>query len=198
MEMMNGQKKKMSIRDNLCNVKPKNYTNVDLDYWVYKVNLKTAQLLFKKCRPLYEYSWMISKVQEYTREHMYEKRNENLTYAIERMIDEIPKEFEVYELMHAQRQEAVSMIFTEFDARRHDNIVYEDGLAQGMIKGRTEGLEEGLAKGMTKGKEEGLSAMIHALRVFLSDPEEMYKAVTANKSYADVPYETVKKLFEKQ
>lgn len=93
------------------------------------------------------------------------------------------------------------MIFTEFDARRHDNIVYEDGLAQGMIRGRSEGLEEGLAKGMTKGKEEGreegLTAMIHTLKLFISDPEEMYKAVTANPGYADVPYETVKKMFEK-
>ena len=84
------------------------------------------------------------------------------------------------------------MIFTEFDARRHDNIVYEDGLAQGMIRGRS----EGLAEGMTKGKEEGLTAMIHSLKLFISDPEEMYRAVTANPGYADVPYETVKKMFE--
>lgn len=121
----------MSIKDNFPERIPKKYTNVDLDYWVYNVNAKKGHELFMKCRPLYEYSWMISKVQEYTREHMYEKKKENLTYAIQRMIDEIPKEFEVYELMHAQRQEVVSMIFTEFDARRHDNIVYEDGLAQG-------------------------------------------------------------------
>lgn len=106
------------------------------------------------------------------------------------MIDEIPEEFEVYDVMHEQRQEVVSMIFTEFDAKRHDNIVYEDGLARGMIVGRSEGLEEGMT--------EGLSAMIHTLRVFISDPEEMYKAVISNKSYADVPHETVKNLFEKE
>ena len=196
--------KEMSILDNLSKTMPKKYTNVDLKYWVYNVNVKTMHVLFGKCRPLYEYSWMISKVQEYTREHMYEKKNENLTYAIQRMIDEIPEEFEVYELMHAQRQEVVSMIFTEFDARRHDNIVYEDGLAQGMIRGRSEGLEEGLAKGMTKGiaegmtkgKEEGLTAMIHTLKLFISDPDEMYRAVTANPGYANVTYEAVKKMYE--
>lgn len=96
------------------------------------------------------------------------------------------------------------MIFTEFDARRHDNIVYEDGLAQGMIRGRSEGLEEGLAKGMTKGiaegmtkgKEEGLTAMIHTLKLFISDPDEMYRAVTANPGYANVTYEAVKKMYE--
>ena len=100
------------------------------------------------------------------------------------------------------------MIFTEFDARRHDNIVYEDGLAQGMIRGRSEGLEEGLAKGMTKGiaegmtkgkeegREEGLTAMIHTLKLFISDPDEMYRAVTANPGYANVTYEAVKKMYE--
>ena len=85
------------------------------------------------------------------------------------------------------------MLLTEFDAKRHDAIMFDNGKEEGMAKG----IAKGLAEGISKGKKEGLKALISSLSPYITNVEDMYKAVIANDSYKDVSFETVKELFGK-
>lgn len=62
---------------------------------------------------------------------------------------------------------------------------------------KEEGLEEGRAEGLEEGRTEGLKAIINSLRPYISNVDDMYKAVVANKSYSDVSFEIVKSIYEK-
>lgn len=114
--------REISLKANLA-TKPKKATNVELTAMVYNINTKAGHELLSKCRPLYEYSWMIGKVQNYTKKHKVGLSKDNLTNAIKKMIEEIPVNFLLHDLMHQKRQEVIKMLLTEFDAKRHDDIV---------------------------------------------------------------------------
>ena len=127
--------RKLSLRDNLPKERPAKVTDVNLEVLVYNINTKVGHELLSKCRPLYEYSWMISKVQKYTKRHKGEMTKVKLTNAIKRMIDKIPDDFVLAPLMCQKQEEVIKMLLTEFNAKRHDQIVFEDGETQGIAKG---------------------------------------------------------------
>lgn len=183
----------VSIKDNLMKPKSSKTTEIEFNVMVYNMNIKKGHELFSKCRALYEYAWMITHIQKYMKEHGYGMTKEKLAEGIRRMIEEIPEDFELYELMHQKQQEVISMLLTEFDAKRHDAIMFDNGKEEGMAKG----IAKGLAEGISKGKKEGLKALISSLSPYINNVEDMYKAVIANDSYKDVSFETVKKLFGK-
>ena len=109
-----------------------------LELRVKQININPGhnEELLKKCRPLYEYAWMCGKIRE---------REEELplTERIENMLKEIPKEFELYDMIKTSSAEVIEMLSMEYDVEKHiekeKDISYYDGLA--------DGIEEGEAKG---------------------------------------------------
>ena len=65
-------------------------------------------------------------------------------------------------------------------------------------KGIAKGLEKGMKKGMEKEKERGVEALVQSLKVFISDFDALYAAVTKNEAYEKVSRETVMKYFNKE
>ncbi len=54
---------------------------------------------------------------------------------------------------------------------------------------------KGIAKGIAKEKERGLKALVHSLKVYVSDFDELFTAVIKNEEYENVSKETVMKYY---
>ena len=59
--------------------------------------------------------------------------------------------------------------------------------------GRTEGHAEGHAQGHAEALEQGLSALVNSLKEYITDEEELYRAVIKNEAYQNIPREEVLK-----
>ncbi len=88
--------------------------------------------------------------------------------------DNIMKDF-----LTKHKAEVMSVCITEFDEK-----VFTDGIR-----------EEGLAEGLSRGRQDGLKALIHSLRDFLPDFESVYQAVIRNTEYANISREQVQKYY---
>ena len=101
-----------------------------LELRVKQININPGhnEELLKKCRPLYEYAWMCGKIRE---------REEELplTERIENMLKELPKEFELYDMIKTSSAEVIEMLSMEYDVEKHiekeKDISYYDGLVEG-------------------------------------------------------------------
>ena len=65
-------------------------------------------------------------------------------------------------------------------------------------KGIAKGLEKGMEKGIEKEKERGVEALVQSLKVFISDFDALYAAVTKNEAYEKVSRETVMKYYNNE
>lgn len=134
----------ISIRDNFSGECPKYVTPLDFSVMVYNINTKAGKELLSRCKPLLEYSWVISKVQEYTDESksLGIPYLDRLTIAIEKALNGIPESFALRKILLAKQEEVISMLLTEFDAKMHDEIVYDDGYDKGVVQGIEQGAKQ--------------------------------------------------------
>lgn len=125
----------------------------DLEATVSVYNLNVKQPKLKNCKALMEYGWFVNKVNE------YKEKYANLKVAIDKALDEVPKDFILHDLLEKERSEVMSILQTEYSAEQHGEAKYQDGYAEGkedgFIIGRVEGLEEGKTKGIEEGLKEG-------------------------------------------
>lgn len=119
---------------------------------VYNINTKVGKELLSRCKPLLEYSWVISKIQEYTDESksLGIPYLDRLTIAIEKALNGIPESFALRKILLAKQEEVISMLLTEFDAKRHDEVVYDDGYDKGIKLGKLEMIKSMLEKNFSK------------------------------------------------
>lgn len=118
------------------------------------INLPTNHPILQKCRPLYEYSWLIQRIKEYLSSGA--SRDE----AVIQAITDCGKEGIMVDFVREYGTEAVNMLFTEFNM--------EDALDVRFEEGKTEGIE--LAKQVFKLHQQGLSTTQIATQLNL--PEE--------------------------
>ena len=93
--------------------------------------------LLEKCRPLYEYSWLVDEIRTGCRLMPIED-------AVDRAIDTMPGNFVIRKYLIANKAEVKSMCLTEYNE------------AEVMEMFKEEAREEGLEEGMEKGREETL------------------------------------------
>ena len=144
--------------------------------------------LLKKCRPLYEYSWLIGKIREYALTMPIEK-------AVDRALKEMPEDFGIRKYLMENREEVCMKILTEYDEEKTMRILAEqareDGFEEGREAGEDHHLVEQICKKLRRGKdveqitdevEEDLTRVSEICDVAERfspdyDPEEVFKAV---------------------
>ena len=110
---------------------------------VYNRNSKETEKE-KKCEELYEYTRVLNRVNEGI------KKKENIEKVIHRTIRQMPEGFILKPLLEAEKRRVVTMLLTEFDAKKY----YEHT--------RRKGYEEGIQIGIEKKAEEMIQSMYKA------------------------------------
>lgn len=142
----------VNINDNFLRERPKSATPLEFEVMVYNINTKAGKKLLSKCRPLLEYSWIITKVQEYTEEN---KRNgmvypETLTAGIKKALKNIPRDYVLRNALLAKQEEVIQMLLTQFDAKRHDEIIFDNGFEEGLEQGKVQMIHSMLKNNFSK------------------------------------------------
>ena len=120
------------------------------------INYGHNKELLDKCKPLCEYSFFVDQIRNCTDNCKKEGIDYTLEDIIDRVIDELPKDFEILEFMMKNRREVKDMCLLEYDQERHMREQREEGLEDGIIIGRKKGREEGREEGIKEGREEGI------------------------------------------
>ena len=119
---------------------------LELKVKVINVNLPVNHPLLEDCRPMYEYSWFIQHIRDYTAEGM------GLDEAITQAFRDCEREGIMVEFLKEHGSEVVNMLFTEFNMDDALRVRGEERFEEGL----QEGLEKGLEKGLKEGKQDGL------------------------------------------
>ena len=102
------------------------------------INSGKNQSIMDSCHVLYEYAVFVAKIKRY-RESM------ELKEAIDLAVRECIKENILKDFLEQHRREVCDMCLTEFDEKKYEDVLREEG--------REEGLAEGIAKGLAKGRK---------------------------------------------
>ena len=102
------------------------------------INSGKNQSIMDSCHVLYEYAVFVAKIKRY-RESM------ELKEAIDLAVRECIEENILRDFLEQHRREVCDMCLTEFDEKKYEDVLREEG--------REEGLAEGLEKGLAKGRK---------------------------------------------
>jgi len=102
------------------------------------INSGKNQSIMDSCHVLYEYAVFVAKIKRY-RDSM------ELKEAIDLTVRECIEENILRDFLEQHRREVCDMCLTEFDEKKYEDVLREEG--------REEGLAEGLEKGLAKGRK---------------------------------------------
>ena len=114
---------------------------LELSVRVININLPEGHALLEKCRPLYEYSWLIQKIKDYLAAGT--KRDEAITLAIKDCL----REGIMADFVREHGSEAMNMIFTQFNMDDALKYNYEEGVEDGERRKLVKLVCKKLAKG---------------------------------------------------
>ncbi len=121
---------------------------------VLNINRGCNQVLMDRCRRLWEYSELLSEVDENIQKGM--QREE----AVQTAIDECIRKGILVDILLVEKTEVLHMLLTEYDEKKHLKKTFQEGWEEGREEGREEGLEEGLKAGQKKGREDHFKELI--------------------------------------
>ena len=102
------------------------------------INSGKNESIMDSCHVLYEYAVFVAKIKRY-RDSM------ELKEAIDLAVRECIEENILRDFLEQHRREVCDMCLTEFDEKKYEDVLREEG--------REEGLAEGIAKGLAKGRK---------------------------------------------
>lgn len=103
---------------------------------VININLPVSHPILERCRPLFEYSFFIQKIRDYTREKI--SRDE----AIIQAMADCEREGIMTDFLREHGSEASNMLFTEFNMEDALEVRGEEKFAEGKVEGKAEGILE--------------------------------------------------------
>lgn len=118
-------------------------SDVELKVRMININHDHNEELLNKCRPLYEYSWLIGKIRENAQTMSIEK-------AVDRAMEEMPEDFGIRKYLIENREEVCMKILTEYDEEKTMRILAEQAREDGFEEGREEGEESHLVEQICK------------------------------------------------
>lgn len=125
-----------------------NHPMLQLAVKVININLSEAHPILERCRPLYEYSWFVGKVQEYLENG--ESRDEAIKAAMEISI----RQNVMTEFIEKHGSEVRNMLFTEFNLEDAKEVWMEEARKEGADRI----LVEQIVKKLKRGKNPGVIA----------------------------------------
>lgn len=150
--------------------------DVEVKTTVYNINAKKKSRLLRDCPVLAEYAIVIERTEEALKGVSDKKTERSKLKAV---INGLPDTFQIKPLLVQEQREVVTMLLTEFDAKKHDRHTFNDGKAEGRNEEHVKGLQ----------------ASVEMLKPFCTDFEQLYQHIKANPLYQDVTEEEVKKLY---
>ena len=130
---------------------PKKYrrhADVELRVRMFNINAGHSRALTEKCRPLYEYCWLVGRIRENSRQMPVEE-------AVDKALKDMPGDFGIKPYLIAHREEVRMSILTEYDEEKTMRLFAAEA--------REEGIEEGIEQGIEQGIEKGQSTLIEVI-----------------------------------
>ena len=115
-------------------------SDIEVKVRMLNINYGHNAELLQKCRPLYEYSWFIDRVREYS-------KNTEIEQAVGKAIVEMPEDFEIRAFLKSNQAEVSNMLTAEYHEINALDLVARANKKKGREEGRKVGREEGLAEG---------------------------------------------------
>ncbi|MBR1471141.1 MAG: hypothetical protein IJ600_05810, partial [Lachnospiraceae bacterium] len=94
--------------------------DIELKVRMLNINAGHNRELMEKCRPLYEYSWLVAKIREHGAKMGIEE-------AVDLALKEMPEDFGIREFLIANREEVRMSILTEYDEAKTMAYFKEEG-----------------------------------------------------------------------
>ena len=86
--------------------------DLDLSVKVYNISEGKNNALKEKCKPLFEYSWIVTNIRKNT--SMYGTNVQGIAKSVEKTIEDMPSDFVLYKLLKAEKEGVISMIREEY------------------------------------------------------------------------------------
>ena len=113
------------------------------------INYDCNKELLDACKPLAEYSWAVDTERRHRKTMSTEE-------AVKRTLEEMPDDFEIKPFLVANKEAVTSSFLTEYDEKLHieneKNISYEEGMAEGVAKGKATVIDEIVIRMIQMGK----------------------------------------------
>ncbi len=119
---------------------------LNLQVKAVNINLPENHALLQKCRPLYEYSWLVQRMKE------YQDKGEDQDSAIINAVKDCEREGILTDFVKRHGSEVVNMLFTQFNMEDALEVRWEEGLEEGLKKGEIIGIIKKVLKKLQKGK----------------------------------------------
>ena len=123
--------------------------DVELTVRVLNINHGHNKELMKQCKILEEYARFVAATKQLVAET--DDRKEALEAAIEYCIENHILE----EFLKKYRSEVLGMLLDEFDVKKYERSLREDGRREGIAEGMANGLKQGLEQGLKQGRAAG-------------------------------------------
>ena len=109
----------------------------DIEVKVRMININHGhnREMLSKCRPLGEYAWFVAQVRNNQADcsSTEDDKQTGICSAIDRAIDEMPKDFEIKKFITANRAEVKDMCLTEYNETETMEMMKEEGRQETMI-----------------------------------------------------------------
>lgn len=114
------------------------------------INYGHNKELLEKCRPLMEYSILVSKIRKYT------ESESTLEQAVNRAVDECIGEGVMADYLIGHKAEVTDMVLTEYNEEKTMKAFAKEYLADGEKIGEERGIKIGEKRGIEIGEERGI------------------------------------------
>ncbi len=116
---------------------------------VYNLNSHENTQLLKSCRPLFEYSEVVKRVETV----MKQKLEKDDSYrALNNVIQDCINEGLLADILRKNRAEVLDMCIQEIEQKKYENSIREEAKASGYDSGYSSGYDSGYAKGEEQGR----------------------------------------------
>ena len=116
---------------------------LELTVTIYNINYGCNEELMDACRTLKEYAMYVERVRTYAKQML-------LAEAVEKVVDECIVEGILSEFLRKNRAEAIKVSIYEYDEELHLKTLYENGVEDGIERGKKLGFEHGREQGESR------------------------------------------------
>ena len=130
---------------------------VELEVIMININYGHNKELLEKCSPLYEYSFFVDRIRFHIDAFKRCGKNFTLEDAINKAIEDLPKDFKILKFILANKAEVTDMCLFEYDEEKHMRSEREEGRKEGIEKNMLELLRDGLLEKKVVAEKLGIS-----------------------------------------
>ena len=130
--------------------------DVEVTAHMYNINCGHNKELMEKCRKLWEYSYFIGQIRH------YRSRGNSLEKAAELAVSDCLDQGILTEILGKERAAVMRFILEEFDQKKYEKVIREDGYEDGYASGTKDGYANGYLNA-SKEKERKVKEMIQTM-----------------------------------